>query len=363
MKSLETTTVYDNNNFLLQSNMLVTPYATKDATTSPLSNDENYNNENDTLPSTSLTFSPSKKNVSKRRSQVKNACVNCQKACKKCDEGRPCQRCIKLGITDTCFNSPRKERKKGFKRGPYRKKSTTSQPNISPKKDVQDVMSPLFTTTIIKKEQKPTSLTIITTVSSSSSSSSLSSPPVNSDSTLYAVNPVDYDFPTTSKFNHSFDETSLQTQFMTSTNNYTTTPPTSSYYNNSTIISNNISYQPYQPYQNSSSEYYYPNNNTYYDNTTTSSSPEDSFTASLPNWSYTDLIENPLYNHTQNASPFVPKLGDNALITPNNKRQNYEINNKYDLVDGNNTTIFNDQQWLTNGGALEMHYYPSNVMY
>lgn len=75
MKSLlETTTVYDNNNSLLQSNMLVTPYATKDATTSPLSNDENYNNENDTLPSTSLTFSPSKKNVSKRRSQVKNAC-------------------------------------------------------------------------------------------------------------------------------------------------------------------------------------------------------------------------------------------------------------------------------------------------
>ncbi|CEP13016.1 hypothetical protein [Parasitella parasitica] len=58
----------------------------------------------------------------KRRSQVKNACVNCQKACKKCDDGRACQRCIKLGITDTCVDSPRKERKKGFKRGPYKKK-------------------------------------------------------------------------------------------------------------------------------------------------------------------------------------------------------------------------------------------------
>lgn len=74
MKSslLETTTLYDNNNSLLQSNMLVTPYATNDAT-SPLSNDENYNNENNMLPSTSLSSLP-KKNISKRRSQVKNAC-------------------------------------------------------------------------------------------------------------------------------------------------------------------------------------------------------------------------------------------------------------------------------------------------
>ncbi|KAI8381539.1 uncharacterized protein BYT42DRAFT_566874 [Radiomyces spectabilis] len=67
--------------------------------------------------------SASKFNVKKsKRKQVKNACVNCQKACKKCDEGRPCQRCIKLGITATCINSPRKERKKGVKRGPYKKR-------------------------------------------------------------------------------------------------------------------------------------------------------------------------------------------------------------------------------------------------
>lgn len=216
------------------------------------------------------------------------------------------------------------------------------------------MISPLFTTTIIKKEQKPTPLTINTTVSS---------PPVTQASTLYAANPVDdernkyYDFPT-SEFNPSFDETNLQTQFMTPsnyTNHCAITPPTAnSYYYNSTL--SDISYQPYQ----NSSEYYYHNGN-YYDNTT-SSSPEDSFTANLPNWSYTDLIENTLYNHTQNTSPFVPKLGDNALITPNNKHQNYESNNKYEIVDRNNTTIFNDQQWLTNA-ALETHYYPSNVMY
>ncbi|KAG1309341.1 hypothetical protein G6F64_005388 [Rhizopus arrhizus] len=60
-----------------------------------------------------------------KRKQVKNACVNCQKACKKCDIGRPCQRCIKYGITDTCVNSVRKERKKGIKRGPYKKRNKT----------------------------------------------------------------------------------------------------------------------------------------------------------------------------------------------------------------------------------------------
>ncbi|KAI9318211.1 hypothetical protein BX666DRAFT_1936062 [Dichotomocladium elegans] len=57
-----------------------------------------------------------------KRKQVKNACVNCQKACKKCDDGRPCQRCIKYGLIDTCANSVRKERKKGIKRGPYKKR-------------------------------------------------------------------------------------------------------------------------------------------------------------------------------------------------------------------------------------------------
>lgn len=57
-----------------------------------------------------------------KRKQVKNACVNCQKACKKCDDGRPCQRCIRYNLQDTCVNSQRKERRKGVKRGPYKKR-------------------------------------------------------------------------------------------------------------------------------------------------------------------------------------------------------------------------------------------------
>ncbi|KAK9760205.1 hypothetical protein K7432_016034 [Basidiobolus ranarum] len=59
-----------------------------------------------------------------KRRQVKNACINCQKACKKCDEGRPCQRCVKYGLGDTCRDSMRKERRKGERRGPYLKKES-----------------------------------------------------------------------------------------------------------------------------------------------------------------------------------------------------------------------------------------------
>jgi len=57
-----------------------------------------------------------------KRTQCKNACTNCQKACKKCDDNRPCQRCTRYGTADTCVDSKRKERKKGLKRGPYKKR-------------------------------------------------------------------------------------------------------------------------------------------------------------------------------------------------------------------------------------------------
>ncbi|KAI9031222.1 hypothetical protein DFJ74DRAFT_764315 [Hyaloraphidium curvatum] len=46
-----------------------------------------------------------------KRPQVRNACVHCQRACKKCDNNRPCDRCVRLGLTG-CVDSQRKSRKK-----------------------------------------------------------------------------------------------------------------------------------------------------------------------------------------------------------------------------------------------------------
>ncbi|KAG8903236.1 hypothetical protein FRC01_009283, partial [Tulasnella sp. 417] len=76
-----------------------------------------------------------------KRKQVKSPCTNCQKACKKCDEVRPCTRCIKYGIDKDCVDSQRKERKKGIKRGPYMmrepKTSSSSSPSSSAQHHIQ----------------------------------------------------------------------------------------------------------------------------------------------------------------------------------------------------------------------------------
>ncbi|KAG2203977.1 hypothetical protein INT46_007460 [Mucor plumbeus] len=75
-----------------------------------------------------------------KRKQVKNACTNCQKACKKCDDARPCPRCIKYGIAETCVNSVRKERKKGIKRGPYKRRQKTGEEK--PRKNAAEMNTP-----------------------------------------------------------------------------------------------------------------------------------------------------------------------------------------------------------------------------
>jgi hypothetical protein len=50
--------------------------------------------------------SPTSRAVHSKRSQVKNACTNCQKACKKCDPARPCLRCVKHRFTpEECVDS------------------------------------------------------------------------------------------------------------------------------------------------------------------------------------------------------------------------------------------------------------------
>lgn len=67
-----------------------------------------------------------------KRKQVKMACTNCAAACKRCDENRPCDRCQKYSISDTCVDGQRKERKKGVKRGPYKRKNKGDSDGSSP---------------------------------------------------------------------------------------------------------------------------------------------------------------------------------------------------------------------------------------
>jgi PAS domain-containing protein len=45
-----------------------------------------------------------------KRRQVRRACTNCRKAHACCDEQRPCQRCINLGVIDECKDAENKKR-------------------------------------------------------------------------------------------------------------------------------------------------------------------------------------------------------------------------------------------------------------
>jgi hypothetical protein len=43
----------------------------------------------------------------KKRKKVQKACIPCRKAHVSCDEGRPCSRCVKKGISEKCVDAPR----------------------------------------------------------------------------------------------------------------------------------------------------------------------------------------------------------------------------------------------------------------
>ncbi|KAF5356821.1 hypothetical protein D9756_006824 [Leucocoprinus leucothites] len=71
-----------------------------------------------------------------KRKQVKMACTNCAAACKRCDESRPCERCVKYGMSNSCIDGQRKERKKGIKRGPYKRKNKSDGPGAYPRSSI-----------------------------------------------------------------------------------------------------------------------------------------------------------------------------------------------------------------------------------
>eukprot|EP01089_Gocevia_fonbrunei_P001307 TRINITY_DN11218_c0_g1_i1.p1 TRINITY_DN11218_c0_g1~~TRINITY_DN11218_c0_g1_i1.p1 ORF type:complete len:248 (+),score=39.82 TRINITY_DN11218_c0_g1_i1:98-841(+) len=47
----------------------------------------------------------------KKRTQVKQACVNCQRSHTRCENQRPCKRCQHAGMAQSCIDVPRKRRR------------------------------------------------------------------------------------------------------------------------------------------------------------------------------------------------------------------------------------------------------------
>lgn len=59
-----------------------------------------------------------------------NLLVPCRKACKKCENSRPCFRCVARGVESQCVNSERKKRAKGTPRGPYKRSVEKEMPDF-----------------------------------------------------------------------------------------------------------------------------------------------------------------------------------------------------------------------------------------
>ncbi|KAI0334105.1 hypothetical protein GY45DRAFT_148071 [Cubamyces sp. BRFM 1775] len=53
--------------------------------------------------------------VPRKTRGVKAACTNCRRVSKRCDEGRPCMRCLSRGLADTCANASTKPRRRNMR--------------------------------------------------------------------------------------------------------------------------------------------------------------------------------------------------------------------------------------------------------
>jgi hypothetical protein len=59
---------------------------------------------------TSACSTPLHASTKKKRIHCKVACVYCKKTSQRCEDVRPCSRCVRLGIADECVDAPRKPR-------------------------------------------------------------------------------------------------------------------------------------------------------------------------------------------------------------------------------------------------------------
>ncbi|TKY87335.1 hypothetical protein EX895_004012 [Sporisorium graminicola] len=57
------------------------------------------------------TSTPAKESASSKRKKANRACLHCQRAHLTCDDSRPCQRCVKKGLADSCMDGHRKKAK------------------------------------------------------------------------------------------------------------------------------------------------------------------------------------------------------------------------------------------------------------
>ncbi|CAO3640181.1 unnamed protein product [Cunninghamella echinulata] len=98
---------------------------------------------------------PSDPTMKRKRKKVSLACVFCRQSHMTCDEGRPCQRCIKRSIGDLCHDEPKSNH--------GRKKSNKIKPSV-PSPATSSSSSPPPSTPSTSSNVPSTSITSLNTV-------------------------------------------------------------------------------------------------------------------------------------------------------------------------------------------------------
>lgn len=68
------------------------------------------NDNSDGTIQSDTSISQTSHTIKKKRKNTNVACVNCSRNHSSCEQKRPCSRCIKKGIANTCVDAPRKKK-------------------------------------------------------------------------------------------------------------------------------------------------------------------------------------------------------------------------------------------------------------
>ncbi|KAG2175152.1 hypothetical protein INT44_007640 [Umbelopsis vinacea] len=89
----------------IQSN--IGPESSSDSSNSDIKLEQNGSGLGSVRPSDNNGSDSKKKRVGPKRKKVTHACVYCRRSHMTCDDGRPCQRCIKRSIGHLCHDEPK----------------------------------------------------------------------------------------------------------------------------------------------------------------------------------------------------------------------------------------------------------------
>ncbi|KAI9312619.1 hypothetical protein BX666DRAFT_803792 [Dichotomocladium elegans] len=117
----------DSNSSSMQQDDSHSPASTNQGAATPSTN----NQDSPSDANSTIQQDSKKKRTGPKRRKVTHACVYCRRSHMTCDEGRPCQRCIKRSIGHLCHDEPKHSNNALQNNNPPTPKNRVTQPSTS----------------------------------------------------------------------------------------------------------------------------------------------------------------------------------------------------------------------------------------